>query len=99
VALAAESAGEDLAYVANLRASTVSVIDVPSRRVVARVPVGAEPDGVAVSPDGSRIYVANFAGNSVSVIDAATRSVIATIPVDAGPVGEGDRRSGRRDRG
>jgi YVTN family beta-propeller protein len=87
VALAAESAGEDLAYVANLRASTVSVIDVPARRVVARVPVGAEPDGVAVSPDGSRIYVANFAGNSVSVIDAATRSVIATIPVDTGPVG------------
>src|SRR5437016_4839163 len=52
VALAADSAAEDLAYVANLRASTVSVIDVPARRVVARVPVGAEPDGVAASPDG-----------------------------------------------
>lgn len=80
-------AAEDLAYVANLRASTVSVIDVASRRVTGRIPVGAEPNGVAVSPDRNWVFVANFAASTVSMIDTATRTVIATIPVGAGPVG------------
>jgi YVTN family beta-propeller protein len=33
------------------------------------------PDGVAVTPDGSKVYVANCIGNSESVIATATNTV------------------------
>lgn len=37
--------------------------------------VGAEPSGVAVSPDGGTVYVTNFADRSISVIDTTDNSV------------------------
>jgi DNA-binding beta-propeller fold protein YncE len=36
--------------------------------VVATIPVGGDPSGVAVSPDGTHIYVTNETDNTVSVI-------------------------------
>jgi YVTN family beta-propeller protein len=47
--------------------------------VVATIPVGAFPVGVAISPDGARAYVTNANDNTLSVIDTATNTVIATI--------------------
>jgi YVTN family beta-propeller protein len=37
--------------------------------VEARIPVGRNPRGVALSPDGKRLYVANRLDDSISVID------------------------------
>jgi YVTN family beta-propeller protein len=37
--------------------STVSVIDTTMGAVIATIPVGLVPDGVAVSPDGGRVYI------------------------------------------
>jgi YVTN family beta-propeller protein len=55
--------------------------------LTATISVGSnEPNGVAVSPNGSKVYVANYSGN-VSVIDAATNTVSTTIPVGANPNG------------
>src|SRR5262245_37305790 len=70
-------------YVANSARNTISVLD-PSRMnpVVAQVPVGRAPQGVAVSPDGTRLYVTNpgdgtqESGGTVSVIDTALNRVI-----------------------
>ncbi len=36
---------------------TVSVIDTSTNKVIATVPVGDDPHGVAVTPDGTKIYV------------------------------------------
>lgn len=36
------------------------------------IPVGGEPWGVAISPDGRRVYVANWGSGTVSVIDAGS---------------------------
>ena len=47
--------------------------------VTARIPVGRNPKGLALSPDGARLYVANRLDDSISVIDAATRRVVRTI--------------------
>ncbi|MER5428517.1 IPT/TIG domain-containing protein [Streptomyces sp. NPDC002588] len=47
--------------------------------------MGAEPQGIALTPDGTRAYVANRASNTVSVIDTATSTVTHTIPTGAGP--------------
>ena len=54
---------------------------------VATVAVGASPEGVAVSPDGSQVYVANHVDSTVSVIDAVSTTVVATVPVGTNPEG------------
>src|SRR6516165_6992550 len=70
---------------ATLESNDVSVIDTVANTVVATVPVGSQPAGMAVSPDGARLYVANFVGGSVSVIETSSNAVVATITVGAGP--------------
>jgi len=62
----------------------VSVIDTSSNKVIATVSV-ADPLGVAVSSDGTRVYVANDSNfssdSSVSVIDTSSNTAIATVGV------------------
>jgi YVTN family beta-propeller protein len=71
--------------------NAVSVIDTATNTVVATIPVGVSPIGVAITPDGTRAYVTNEGSNTVSgtvsVIDTATNTVVATIPVGPGPFG------------
>ena len=72
------------AYVTNLLQGTVSVINTATDTVVATVPVGSEPNGVAITPNGEFAYVANSTGNDVSVINTYTDTVVATVPVASG---------------
>src|SRR5260370_11949998 len=67
------------AYVTNA-SGTVSVIDTTNNTVVATIPVGPFPSGVAITPDRTRAYVTNIF-NSISVIDTATNTVVNTIPL------------------
>jgi YVTN family beta-propeller protein len=64
--------------------------------IVTTLPVGAQPWGVAISPDGSRAYVANRNSASVSVISLADNTVVGTIPVGLGPTGVVVSRDGSR---
>ncbi len=50
--------------------------------VFREVPVGANPRGLALSPDGTRLWVANRLGNSLSVVE--TRSMRLERTVDLG---------------
>src|SRR5258706_16261865 len=75
------------AYITNQSSSTVSVIDTATDTVIAAIPVGLTPFGVAVSPDGSKVYITNQSSNTVSVIDTAANMVSATIPVGLSPLG------------
>jgi len=70
---------------------TVSVIDPASNTVIGTpIPVGIDPFGVAVTPDGSKVYVTNFYSNNVTVIATASNTVIATpITVGHHPSGVG----------
>lgn len=47
--------------------------------VVARIPVGKDPRGMAVSADGRRLLVANRLDDTISVIDTPTSKVVTTI--------------------
>jgi YVTN family beta-propeller protein len=67
------------AYITNYDSESVSVINTRTNAVIATVPVGVGPWGVAVSPDGRRVYVANNVSSSLSVIDATSNTVIATV--------------------
>jgi len=75
------------AYITNWGGNTVSVIDTATHTVIVIVPVGSNPHGVAIHPDGTKVYVTNFGSNTVSVIDTATHTVIATVTVGSGPIG------------
>ena len=44
-------------FVANLDARQVVVLDVAQGRVAARLAMPAEPSGMVLSPDGSKLYV------------------------------------------
>ena len=74
-------------YVANGLDNTVSVIATATNTVAAPVPVGVEPKGVAVAPNGKHAYVTNSGDGTVSVIKTATNTVAATVPVGSGPIG------------
>ncbi|MBK8969016.1 MAG: beta-propeller fold lactonase family protein [Lewinellaceae bacterium] len=75
------------AYITSISpVNAISVIDLSTNTVVATIPVGTDPQGVSVSPDGSRVYITNRVSNTVSVIDAATNTVIAAIPVGPMPI-------------
>ena len=54
-------------------------------QVLATVPVGVDPQMVAVLQDGSRAYVINKGDSTVSVVNLTTNTVTATIPVPATP--------------
>lgn len=68
-------------------ASQVVVYDVPSKRIVARIPVGIMPKFIAVSPDERVVAVSNWISDTVSLIDPARNQVTATVKVGHVPRG------------
>ena len=44
--------------------------------VIATIPVGTEPRGCALTPNGSLLYVANHTEGTVSIVDASERKVV-----------------------
>jgi YVTN family beta-propeller protein len=78
--MAPPAAAAPFAYVTNGGDGTATVIDTATNTVVGLpIPVGREPFGVAVTPDGKHAYVANRGSNNVSVIDTATNTVEPTV--------------------
>ena len=67
----------------------MSVIGTATNEVTATIAVGANPFGVAVTPDGGTVYVANagFGANTMSAIATATNSLTKTITVGSEPGG------------
>ena len=63
--------------------------------VVARIPVGHNPRGIVLSPDGKQLYVSNRLDDNIGVIDTATYKVVSTIdlggPKTVTPLRRGER--------
>jgi DNA-binding beta-propeller fold protein YncE len=57
------------AVVTSAWTATISVVDLRTMSVRARVPVAREPRGVTVTPDGKRAYVSHLVGAAVTRID------------------------------
>jgi len=53
-----------------------------SNYVIARIPVGRNPRGLALSADGRRLLVANRLDDSISVIDTNTLKVASTLTLN-----------------
>lgn len=70
------------AYVSNVNAGTVSVIDLGRARKVADIAVGGKPEGIAITRDGRQLWVGDNAAPRLRVVDLATSRTIATLPTD-----------------
>lgn len=56
---------------------SVWTLDIPTGAVGPTLPVGNDPSGIAVSPDGRRAYVANYKSGDVSVIELSPLQVLS----------------------
>jgi YVTN family beta-propeller protein len=68
-----------LAYITNYGSNNVSVIDTAKNNVVANVTGISDPEGVAISPDGTKVYVVQAYTNTISVINTTTNTVSYTL--------------------
>jgi YVTN family beta-propeller protein len=72
-------------YVANEDSATATVLDTKTGKIVSRIPVGKEPEGVRVSPDGKYTLITNESDNSVSIIDNKTLKQVKHVIVGKRP--------------
>jgi len=63
--------------------------------VLARIPVGHNPRGVALSPDGKRLFVANRLDDNIAVIDTASAQVVSTMDLGGPKTADALRRGER----
>jgi uncharacterized repeat protein (TIGR02543 family) len=82
------------AYITQRDNGTVTVYDTVKNKKVTTIPVGGDPFGITMSPDGRKAFVFSFNTTSpsepgwVSVIDVLTHSVASTIALPGnGPQG------------
>ncbi len=98
------SAGSDIVSVidvarlsgfANTHSYFANDLSASANYVVARIPVGKNPRGLALSADGKHLYVANRMDDTIGVIDTAKLRVVATIdmggPPDSAPLRRGEQ--------
>ena len=73
-------------YVSNEDAAQMSVVDhTAGKGSIEPSPVGEEPEGVTVRPDGAMIWVTWRAADEVVAVDAATHKVIARFQPGPSP--------------
>ena len=95
-ALAVSKDGRTL-YVANADARSVAWVDLPGGKVVRRVDVPAEPAGLVLTPDETKLIVACAAPkSSVVVFDAASGQRLAMIPAGHTAMGPTVTPDGKR---
>lgn len=67
--------------------TSVSVIDLQTRKVVKTVQTGAGAHGVALDRGGQHVFVTNIYADTLSVLDASSAKVLATVKVGRSPNG------------
>jgi YVTN family beta-propeller protein len=70
-------------------------LGISSRIVLRRIPTGANPKGMALSPDGKKLYVAEHLEDRIAVISTESLETIGNIPL-GGPRRITVAREGRR---
>jgi YVTN family beta-propeller protein len=77
--------GPHRAFVASQRDRELVEVDLESRRVTRRIPVGVEPTAVVANRTETRLFVANAGSDSVSVVDPDSGRAVAEIPTMGPP--------------
>ena len=82
--LAAAHDGKTI-YATNDTADRLSILDVETGKLRAKVPVGKQPHGVAVSEDDKYVFVSNRGEPNLSVINVETAEVVETLELGGYP--------------
>ena len=72
-------------YISNEEDAKASVYNPHTGKLVAEIKVGLEPEGVAISPDGTRAIVTSESTNMLHVIAIPEHPLVANILVGARP--------------
>ena len=73
------------AFVANSGSGTVTPVDLTTLRKGRPIPVGQDPEAIALTPDGRTAYVVNRGSGTVTPISTGTRRAGRPIRVGASP--------------
>ncbi|MCC6409980.1 MAG: hypothetical protein IT453_22690 [Planctomycetes bacterium] len=76
-----ERSGTNELWITDCVTSSVTIVDLAALTITRSIRVGAEPHGIAFTPNGDRAYVACSAARTIDVISTATYQVVASIPV------------------
>lgn len=74
-----------VAWVTNWQTGTVAALNTDTRTYGTAIPVGANPWGVAVTPDGTKALVTSVADNTVTPVDLVTNTAGPPISVGTTP--------------
>src|SRR5438045_3607324 len=72
-------------YTSNGRASTVTVFDLKTLKVLKQIPVGKNPDTIIYDPSSKRVFTMNGASNDTTAIDPKTDTVAGTVALEGRP--------------
>lgn len=74
-------------YTANIRSNTVTVFDssIPPMKVI-QIPVGNQPEGIDLSPDGKELWVGQNTEGKITIIDTATNKVKESLQTGGVPI-------------
>jgi YVTN family beta-propeller protein len=72
-------------FVSNGRASTVSIVDLKTLKLIDTIAVGKNPDAILYDSFSRRVFVFNGRSNDATVIDAEKGIVVSTLPLGGKP--------------
>jgi YVTN family beta-propeller protein len=72
-------------YTDNEEDATVSIIDLPSRKLIGKIATPQPLAGIAVSGDGKTVVAVSDESPVLFMIDTATASIARTLPLDSVP--------------
>ena len=84
-----------LTFARSQRQSFANDLSASANYVTARIPVGPDPRGVLLSPDGNQLYVANRLDDTITMIDTANNQAVQSIYL-GGPQTISANRRGER---
>lgn len=69
-------------YTANVGPGTVSVLDIQARKTLSIIPISANTQRIAISPDDHWVFTADQVKPRIVVIDTATDKVHGSVPLE-----------------
>ncbi len=76
-----------MVLITDLDAGQLLVLDRASRKETKRIAMGKTPEGILITPDGSRAYIGVAGDNHVAVVDLKTLEITGKIETGNGPDG------------
>jgi YVTN family beta-propeller protein len=64
--------------------NAIVAVDLPDRRIAARIPVSQAPRGLTIAPDGASLYFTEANSADLTILDTATKRITGAVTV--GPI-------------